>query len=94
MTPAVIEAGDLTKAAPKVVALDGMDLWLQEHSICRFLGPNGAGNAAAMELRQGLVQPAVGSARALGIDAVGNSQEAWSGNRHRPGASVRAPVSG
>ena len=75
MIPTVIETEGLTKAYPEVVALDGMDLRVPEHSIFGFLGPNGAGKTTAMKLLLGLIRPTAGTARIFGMDIVRDSVE-------------------
>jgi len=69
---AAITCQGLTKhyGKGKIVALDNLDLNVQEGSIFGFLGPNGAGKTTALKIITGLSKPTSGSAQVGGI-AVG-----------------------
>jgi ABC-2 type transport system ATP-binding protein len=64
---AVIEARGLRKAYGKTVALDGVDLRVDEGRIVGLIGPNGAGKTTALNAILGLA-PCEGSLRVLGRD--------------------------
>ena len=51
------------------MALDGVDLTVEEGSIFGFLGPNGAGKTTTLRIMTGLARPTSGSVRILGADA-------------------------
>ena len=64
---AVIEASGLRKAFGKTVALDGVDLRVEEGRILGLIGPNGAGKSTAINAILGLA-PYQGQLRVLGRD--------------------------
>src|SRR5579863_4172649 len=63
----VIEARGLRKAFGTTVALDGVDLRVEEGRILGLIGPNGAGKSTALNAILGLV-PYQGELRVLGRD--------------------------
>ncbi|MBU7016991.1 MAG: ABC transporter ATP-binding protein [Theionarchaea archaeon] len=56
-----IECKGLTKQFGKTLALDHLDLKIEENSIFGFLGPNGAGKTTTIKLMCGLLKPTDGS---------------------------------
>jgi ABC-2 type transport system ATP-binding protein len=64
---ACIEARGLRKAFGKTVALDGLDLRVEEGRILGLIGPNGAGKTTALNAIVGLA-PYQGELRVLGRD--------------------------
>jgi len=64
---ACIEAHGLRKAFGTTVALDGVDLRLEEGRILGLIGPNGAGKTTALNAILGLT-PYQGELRVLGLD--------------------------
>ena len=66
----VIEAFGLVKRYGEVVALDGLDLAVQEGSVFGLLGPNGAGKTTAVSILATLLIPDSGSARVAGADVL------------------------
>jgi ABC-2 type transport system ATP-binding protein len=64
---ACIEARGLRKTFAKTVALDGIDLRIEEGRIVGVVGPNGAGKTTALNAILGLV-PYQGELRVLGRD--------------------------
>jgi ABC-2 type transport system ATP-binding protein len=64
---AVIEARGLRKAFGSTVALDGIDLRVEEGRILGLIGPNGAGKTTALNAILGLA-PYEGELRVLGRD--------------------------
>jgi ABC-2 type transport system ATP-binding protein len=63
----IIEARGLRKAFGKTVALDGVDLRVQEGRILGLIGPNGAGKTTALNAILGLT-PYQGELKVLGRD--------------------------
>ena len=64
---AVIEARGLRKSYRTTVALDGIDLTVEEGRIVGLIGPNGAGKTTALNAMLGLV-PYEGKLNVLGLD--------------------------
>lgn len=58
--PPVLRARGITKAFPGVLALDGVDLEVEEAEVHAVLGQNGAGKTTLMNVLFGLVQPDAG----------------------------------
>jgi len=72
--PAVLAEG-LVKRFGEVVALDGLDLSVDEGSVCGLLGPNGAGKTTAVRILATLLRPDAGVARVAGFDVVSRANE-------------------
>ncbi|HEU4318670.1 MAG TPA: ATP-binding cassette domain-containing protein [Acidimicrobiia bacterium] len=66
----VIEATGLVKRYGEVVALDGLDLSVEEGTILGLLGPNGAGKTTAVSILTTLLIPDEGSAKVAGADVL------------------------
>jgi ABC-2 type transport system ATP-binding protein len=69
---AVIETRGLSVAFGAVVALDRLDLTLEEGTV-GLLGPNGAGKSTLIKCLLGLVTPAAGDLRLLGSPVTGST---------------------
>jgi ABC-2 type transport system ATP-binding protein len=65
-----IETVGLQKSFGQVRALRGVDLSVQEGSICALLGPNGAGKTTVVRVLATLTRPDGGTARVAGHDVV------------------------
>ncbi|NLU49432.1 MAG: ATP-binding cassette domain-containing protein [Syntrophomonadaceae bacterium] len=68
MTTAVIITEKLTKSYGNLLAVDGIDLWVNEGEIFGFLGPNGAGKTTTIHMLCTLLKPTRGHARVAGFD--------------------------
>jgi heme exporter protein A len=66
-TPAVLVAG-VTKRFGHLVALNGVDLTVNEGGSVALLGPNGAGKTTLLRLISTLGKPSTGEVRIRGID--------------------------
>ena len=66
--PAIRTAG-LTKRFGDVLALDGLDLAVEQGEIFGFLGPNGAGKTTTIRLLLHLIHPTAGRAWLMGVPA-------------------------
>jgi ABC-2 type transport system ATP-binding protein len=64
-----ILAADLTKRYGETVALEGLDLSVEEGEVYGYLGPNGAGKTTTIRLLLGLHRPSRGRSELFGIDA-------------------------
>ena len=71
----VIRAEGLTKLFGRFVALQGLDLSIEQGSIFGFLGPNGAGKTTTLRLLAGLTRPTSGRVWVEGREVSGNSLE-------------------
>lgn len=65
----IIETKDLTKVYGKNVALDHLNMELQEGEVLGYLGPNGAGKTTTIRLLLGLIAPSAGNVMIFGQDA-------------------------
>jgi ABC-2 type transport system ATP-binding protein len=68
MTP-VIHTDGLTKRYGATLALEGLDLAVNEGEVYGYLGPNGAGKTTTIRLLLGLHRPSAGHAELFGLDA-------------------------
>ncbi len=79
MTDAVLEAMNLTKRYPGTrkqrgkLALDHLNLTVNQGEIFGFLGPNGAGKTTTIRLILDLIRPTDGRVSVMGMDAHRNS---------------------
>lgn len=65
--PAIRLSGVRKQFGP-VVAVDGIDLTVQQGEVVAFLGPNGAGKTSTIDMILGLSRPTAGSVEVLGIE--------------------------
>ena len=65
---AVIETKDLTKAYGDLVAVNKLNLHINEGEIFGFLGPNGAGDTTTILMLLGLTEPTSGNASVCGYN--------------------------
>ncbi|MGA8044746.1 MAG: ABC transporter ATP-binding protein [Dermatophilaceae bacterium] len=63
-----IEVTGLRKSYGSVIAVDGMDLFVDTGEVVGLLGPNGAGKTTAVEILEGYRRPDAGTVRVLGMD--------------------------
>jgi ABC-2 type transport system ATP-binding protein len=68
VTDVVIETRDLRKRYGAVDALNGLDLRVEQGTICGFLGRNGAGKTTTMKVLLGMARADAGTARVFGLD--------------------------
>ena len=78
---AAIEFDGVTKQFGDVVAVDGLDLTVEEGEIFGFLGPNGAGKSTTIDILLDFIRPTSGRVTVLGHDA----QEEGQAVRRRTG---------
>ncbi|MFA9416981.1 ABC transporter ATP-binding protein [Natrinema sp. HArc-T2] len=77
-----IETTSLTKRyGESVLAVDSLDLTVEDGEVFGFLGPNGAGKSTTINMLLDFVRPTEGSATVLGLDAQDDADEI----RHRIG---------
>lgn len=72
---AIISARGLVRRFGDLVAVDGVDLSVQEGEVFGFLGPNGAGKSTTVRMLTTLLQPSDGTARVAGHDVVREAGE-------------------
>ncbi len=63
-----IELRDLSKTFGEVVAVNDLDLTVDEGEIYGFLGPNGAGKTTTIDMMLDFVRPTNGTVRLFGLD--------------------------
>ena len=64
-----IQTRGLTKRYGSTLALDDLDLTVEEGEVYGYLGPNGAGKTTTIRLLLGLHRPSSGRAELFGLDA-------------------------
>jgi ABC-2 type transport system ATP-binding protein len=64
----------LTKRFGDIVAVDGLDLCVNQGEIYGFLGPNGAGKTTTIRMLCGILEPTAGGGRVLDYDIVGETE--------------------
>jgi ABC-2 type transport system ATP-binding protein len=74
--PAALEAVNVVKRYPRVTALDGVSLRVDEGEFFGLLGPNGAGKTTLISIVAGLTRATSGRASVLGHDVVTDYREA------------------
>ena len=65
---ALIVAEVLAKSYGRVVAVDSLNLRLDEGSVTGLIGPNGAGKTTTIKMSLGLLKPDRGSVKVFGQD--------------------------
>lgn len=65
---AVIQTHGLTKRYGRVVAVEDLNLSVEEGEVFGLLGPNGSGKTTTILMLLGLTEPTAGEARVLGLD--------------------------
>jgi ABC-2 type transport system ATP-binding protein len=84
-----IEAKGLVKRySSEVLAVNGVDLAIPQHSIYALLGPNGAGKTTTISMLTTLIQPTRGSAKVCGLDVVRQAHQV----RNRIGVTFQETV--
>jgi ABC-2 type transport system ATP-binding protein len=72
--PLAIETVDLTKIfGNRLIAVNNVNLRVEEGAIYGFLGPNGAGKTTLIRLLLGLIKPTAGKVKVLGKEMTFNS---------------------
>jgi ABC-2 type transport system ATP-binding protein len=66
--PAIVETLDLKKSYAAVEAVRGVNLRVPGHSICAFLGQNGAGKSTTLRMLMGMIRPTSGTGRIFGLN--------------------------
>ena len=64
-----VELKNVTKRYNELVAVNNVDLTINQGEIFGLLGPNGSGKSTTLKMLLGLVQPEQGSVHVLGLDA-------------------------
>lgn len=71
----VIETTDLTRTFGDFVAVDKVNIALEQGGVYGFLGPNGSGKSTTIRMLIGLLLPTGGSGKVLGLDILTQSDE-------------------
>jgi ABC-2 type transport system ATP-binding protein len=69
----------LVKRYGDIVAVDHVDLTVQQGDVFGYLGPNGAGKTTSLRIMLGLIRPTAGSARLFGRDPLIHGAKALEG---------------
>src|ERR671930_2039710 len=75
MATRAVEVAALAKRFGSTVALDGVDLTVEEGTVQGLLGPNGAGKTTMVRVLATLLRPDSGSASVFGRDVVSRASE-------------------
>lgn len=67
---AAIEVSGLVVRYGELTAVDGVSFSADAGAVLALLGPNGAGKTSTIEVLEGYLRPAAGSARVLGLDPI------------------------
>jgi ABC-2 type transport system ATP-binding protein len=70
-----VQTRQLTKRFGDIVAVDDLDLGVNQGEIYGFLGPNGAGKTTTIRMLCGILGPTSGGGRVLGYDIVGEAEQ-------------------
>jgi ABC-2 type transport system ATP-binding protein len=73
---AVIETEHLTKRFKQVVAVNDLNLKVEEGDTFGFLGPNGAGKTTTIRMLTGFLKPTSGAIKIMGYDVAKESKHA------------------
>src|SRR4051794_201104 len=73
MAERAVDAEGIVKRFGETVALDGVDLAVDEGTVTGLLGPNGAGKTTMVRVLATLLRPDSGSASVFGRDVVGEA---------------------
>lgn len=68
MTELAVETKSLTKKFGSFLAVNGLNISIEEGSVYGFLGPNGSGKSTTIRMLCGLLAPTSGDAFVLGIN--------------------------
>ncbi|MDH5806904.1 MAG: ATP-binding cassette domain-containing protein [Candidatus Methanomethylicaceae archaeon] len=71
----IIKTFGITKRFKKILAVDHIDLTIEEGEIFGLLGPNGAGKTTLLMMLATLIKPTEGTAKINGYDILENSKE-------------------
>ncbi|WP_280537509.1 ABC transporter ATP-binding protein [Halopenitus sp. POP-27] len=74
----VLSVDDVTKRFGGIVAVDGLDLAIEEGELVGLIGPNGAGKTTTLNLITGFLDPDEGTVSLNGEDVTGASPDAVS----------------
>jgi len=74
----LIQIKNLTKKFSGFVALDGLDLTIEQNTCVGYLGPNGAGKTTTIKILTGLIRPSSGSAFISGYNVTKDIRSALS----------------
>ncbi|HMF89254.1 MAG TPA: ABC transporter ATP-binding protein [Candidatus Angelobacter sp.] len=73
MAETVVETVALRRTFGPLVAVDDLDLKVEQQQFYGFLGPNGAGKSTTIKMLTGLLRPTSGRIHILGLDLETNS---------------------
>ncbi len=71
----ILQARDLAKSFGPTIAVNGLDLEVEEGTIVGLIGPDGAGKSTLLRLFIGLLQPTRGSVIIAGLDVASHGEK-------------------
>ena len=74
-----VETRGLVQRYGEMVAVDGVNLVVEQGDVYGYLGPNGAGKTTSLRMLLGLIRPTSGSARLFGRDPLSTGAKALDG---------------
>jgi len=75
-TPALaVDVTGLTRIFDRFIAVDHIDLHVEQGTVFGFLGPNGAGKSTTIRMLCGILQPSAGQGTVGGFDIVRQTEE-------------------
>jgi len=75
MSQLAVELKNVTKRYSEIVAVNNLNLNINQGEIFGLLGPNGSGKSTTLKMLMGLVTPTVGSVNVLGLNVQQNPVE-------------------
>ncbi|MDI6716187.1 MAG: ATP-binding cassette domain-containing protein, partial [Actinomycetota bacterium] len=72
----IVETEGLSKRYGSLVALNDLNLSIEEGSIYGFIGPNGAGKTTTLKILATLLSPSTGSVNICGVNVLKSPEEA------------------
>ena len=75
MTEAVVETRALARRFGDFVAVQGLDLKINEGEVFGLLGPNGSGKTTTIRMLCGLLEPSSGGARVAGVEVTESPEQ-------------------
>ena len=89
----VVDTKNLTKRYREKLAVNALNLTIEEGEVFGFLGPNGAGKTTTILMLLGLTEPTSGEVSVCGFDPTSQSLRSKSGSATCPKVPVSTTTS-